>query len=58
MGQFCVDCDTSINIDMVRGRCTRCLCQSCGADFTSTRRDAKFCSNACRQKAYRRTKND
>jgi hypothetical protein len=29
-------------------------CVTCGAGFTTTRIDAKFCSNACRQKAYRR----
>jgi predicted RNA-binding Zn-ribbon protein involved in translation (DUF1610 family) len=29
-------------------------CVTCGLEFTTTRTDAKFCSNACRQKAHRR----
>jgi hypothetical protein len=28
-------------------------CVTCGTEFTTTRVDAKFCSNACRQKAHR-----
>jgi hypothetical protein len=28
-------------------------CETCGAPFTGTRRDARHCSSACRQKAYR-----
>jgi hypothetical protein len=28
-------------------------CEVCGAEFTATRRDAKTCSAACKQKAYR-----
>src|ERR1700739_5090025 len=28
-------------------------CVICGNSFTTTRRDASYCSNACRQKAYR-----
>lgn len=28
-------------------------CSTCGKTFTPTRRDARFCSGACRQKAYR-----
>ena len=28
-------------------------CEVCGTIFTSTRRDAAYCSGACRQKAYR-----
>jgi len=31
-------------------------CSVCSASFVSKRNDARFCSNACRQKAYR-TKN-
>jgi hypothetical protein len=31
-------------------------CVVCGASFTTTRRDAGYCSNACRQKAYRAAK--
>lgn len=28
-------------------------CQECGAALTAARSDAAYCSNACRQKAYR-----
>lgn len=31
----------------------RCLCAACGEQFTSPRSDARYCSPACRQKAYR-----
>jgi hypothetical protein len=30
------------------------VCEVCGEEFTATRRDAKTCSPACKQKAYRR----
>jgi hypothetical protein len=29
-------------------------CESCGNDFTATRWDARYCSNGCRQAAWRR----
>jgi hypothetical protein len=29
------------------------ICRSCGGAFGSTRRDARYCSGACRQDAYR-----
>jgi hypothetical protein len=29
-------------------------CESCGNDFTATRWDARYCSNGCRQSAWRR----
>lgn len=29
-------------------------CASCGQEFTPSRDDGVYCSNACRQKAYRR----
>jgi len=29
------------------------ICQTCGKPFTPKRSDAKYCCNACRQKAYR-----
>jgi len=32
------------------------VCEVCGEEFTATRRDAKACSKACKQKAYRRRK--
>jgi hypothetical protein len=28
-------------------------CEQCGETFTATRRDARYCSGACRQRAYR-----
>ena len=31
-------------------------CETCAMDFVPTRTDARHCSNACRQKAYRRRK--
>jgi hypothetical protein len=31
-------------------------CQMCGASFKSSRADALFCSNACRQMNYRRSR--
>jgi hypothetical protein len=34
------------------------VCEVCGEEFTATRRDAKTCSPACKQKAYRRRKGD
>ncbi len=30
------------------------VCEICGKEFTATRKDAKTCSQVCRQKAYRR----
>ena len=30
------------------------ICKVCGKAFSSKRTDARYCSNACRQKAYRR----
>ncbi len=34
------------------------VCQTCGKTFTPKRADARFCSNACRQKAYRQSVTD
>jgi hypothetical protein len=34
----------------------RLTCQICRKSFTSARRDARFCSNACRQWHYRRAR--
>jgi hypothetical protein len=62
----CVDCNVKI-LFLCRGRCPPCYaryrrklnrhkqrtCTTCGLEFTTTRTDARFCSNACRQKAYR-----
>lgn len=32
------------------------LCQTCGRTFETTRTDARTCSSACRQRAYRQRK--
>ena len=32
------------------------VCEACGKEFSATRRDAKTCSPACKQKAYRQRK--
>jgi NAD-dependent dihydropyrimidine dehydrogenase PreA subunit len=29
-------------------------CVTCGEEFTASRRDAKICSDGCKQEAYRR----
>jgi hypothetical protein len=34
------------------------VCEVCGEEFTATRRDAKTCSDGCKQKAYRRRKRE
>ncbi len=34
------------------------VCAECGKTFTPKRSDAKYCSNACRQKAYRQSVTD
>jgi hypothetical protein len=34
------------------------VCAVCGEEFTATRRDAKTCSDGCKQKAYRRRKKE
>ncbi len=39
--------------EMIRG-CRGTGCQSCGASFTPERIDTRYCSPACRQKAYRK----
>ena len=37
-----------------RGKVSRsCVCLMCGKPFTAARADAGYCSNACRQAAYR-----
>jgi hypothetical protein len=30
------------------------VCETCGGEFVPTRRDAKFCGSACKQRSYRR----
>lgn len=39
-----------------RGRRAPRPCASCGGGFTPARLDARYCSNACRQREYRRRK--
>ena len=34
------------------------ICKSCGKTFTLKRADALYCSNACRQRAYRQSVTD
>ena len=34
------------------------VCKACGKVFTPTRSDGIYCSNACRQKAYRKSVTD
>jgi predicted nucleic acid-binding Zn ribbon protein len=34
------------------------VCEVCGEEFTATRRDAKTCSDGCKQKAYRQRKKE
>ena len=36
-----------------RSRKGPCACETCGAPFTPTRSDGRYCSSPCRQKAYR-----
>ena len=36
-----------------RGHYSEHICPVCSASFISKRKDAGYCSNACRQKAYR-----
>jgi hypothetical protein len=65
----CIDCGEDHKWDVWKERCSRCYyrymraqrrhkqrcCLACGTSFTTTRNDAKFCSNACRQLTYRRS---
>jgi hypothetical protein len=37
----------------LRKAAARALCQVCGLIFTAKRSDARYCSDACRQKAFR-----
>jgi hypothetical protein len=39
-----------------RERCGDSTCADCGEQFTPRRLDSTYCSNACRQRAYRRRK--
>lgn len=63
----CLDCEKSKPLNAVRGRCSKCyarhmrarngtkalFCEVCRFEFQSKRIDARFCSSACRQMAYR-----
>src|ERR1700686_3042048 len=64
---ICADCPKTSLIDNVKGRCATCYsrylrskkrtksfsCEVCKFGFQSARRDARFCSDACRQWSYR-----
>jgi hypothetical protein len=64
---ICADCRKTGLIDNVKGRCATCYsrylrskkrtkalaCEVCKFGFQSARRDARFCSDACRQWSYR-----
>jgi hypothetical protein len=39
--------------DLQQGYLRQCECRQCRKVFTQKRQDARFCSNACRQKHYR-----
>src|SRR3979411_2580388 len=66
-GIVCADCLKTSLIDNVKGRCASCYsrylrstkrikalsCEVCRCRFQSARRDARFCSDACRQWSYR-----
>jgi hypothetical protein len=41
-----------------RAEARKMVCEICGEKFTATRRDAKTCSDRCKQKAYRRRKKE
>lgn len=63
----CSDCLKPFPLNAVKGRCARCYarhlraskrvkaltCERCRGSFRSTRSDARFCSSACRQCAFR-----
>jgi hypothetical protein len=38
----------------IRRRVSECWCEECDEPFVARREDAMYCSNACRQRAYRR----
>lgn len=42
----------------MRGRDKTVTCAECGADFVCHRRNARFCTTACRRKAYERENKD
>lgn len=47
-----VDCETKAKRQAARGDLTR-HCEVCHEEFTPQRADARYCSPACRQRAYR-----
>jgi hypothetical protein len=68
MGLLCAGCAKPVSIDIVKGMCQACyarerrarhreahdaVCKICGTRFTGARRDTRFCSSPCRQKANR-----
>ena len=56
---FCPHCIRERNAAqrrIKRQRVASLACQRCGATFTPPRSDARYCSSACRQAAYRERK--
>jgi hypothetical protein len=54
-------CSTACYLRQLRARHRKermrdVICGSCGGKFQTLRRDARYCSGACRQDAYRRRK--
>lgn len=56
----CSTCERAVRVAEARERRTDARdtrqCRTCGETFEPTRTDARFCSSACRQRAYRRRK--
>ena len=44
------------NVTAIPARVVRCNAAGCCNTFTSARSDRRYCSNACRQRAYRKRK--
>jgi hypothetical protein len=59
---FCSDsCQRAYHNQMrkeKRAEARKKVCEVCDEEFTATKRDAKTCSKACKQKAYRRQKRE
>jgi hypothetical protein len=53
LGGYCEVCGARARRARLRHKIRTCIV--CNTDFTTTRTDPRFCSNACRQKNYRVT---
>ena len=49
-------CSERVTADRKRVHVAPRTCEACGVEFTPRRTDARYCSNACRQDAYRQRK--